>query len=106
MPRIWVKVGKRLYCCTSVSSTCYSARLDLPPDQRPGDDAIVQATNAINGILSGIPAPGDKGDNLAPHDLCLIAVRNNQGEDTLRLEWVYDDEDVGTYENTDASSFG
>jgi hypothetical protein len=93
VPRSWVKIGKKIYCCTTVSSTCYQAQLaSIAEDRR-----LAAATEKINGTLKDVQAPPGQ-------ELVIIAITDKQGEDVLALEWAYVDEEVVTYEDKELVS--
>jgi len=90
VPRSWVQIGRRIYCCKTVSSTCHQAQLASVRD----DEQLAAATESINEILEGVD------DGAAPgQELVFIVVTNEQGEDVLMLAWAYVDEEVKTYED-------
>ena len=90
MPRSWVQIGRRIYCCTTVASTCYKAQLASVAD----DEKLATATGEINRILEGVEAGAAPGQ-----ELVFITVIDEQGEDVLMLAWAYIDEEVKTYED-------
>jgi hypothetical protein len=83
-----VQIGRKIYCCKTVSSTCYTAQLASVAD----DEQLAAATVSINEILGGVQ------DSAAPgQELVFIVVTNEQGEDVLMLAWAYVDEEVKAY---------
>lgn len=89
--RMWVrrKSNGRNYCCRSVTSTCYRAFLYTPKDDSSTEPAVRAATDEINRILYNLQQDDPDGDRR----LAFLAVPVGE-EDILRLDWVYEDDDI------------
>ena len=94
MGRSWVrrKGAKRNYCLSTRITTCYPAILYTPPKDDPDiDPAVRAATDEINRILSKLQQDNPERDRR----LAFLAVPDGE-EDILRLDWVYEDDEIIT----------
>jgi hypothetical protein len=94
MPRMWVrrKSDGRIYCCLSRFSTCYRAALYHPTVDSGYDQRIGIVTREVNEILGELQHRDANPDR----HLAFLVVPDQSGEDVLRLEWVYGDDEYTT----------
>jgi hypothetical protein len=93
MPRMWIRLNPsgRIYCCKSIISTCYRGKLYTAPGPS-GDPPVSAATEEINAILFELNQKYASPDR----QLAFLAVPNGDGDDILRLDWIYQNEAVTT----------
>jgi len=93
MPRMWIRLkpSGKVYCCKSIISTCYPGQLYTAPGPS-GDLPVSAATEEINGILFGLNQKYAGADR----KLAFLAVPSGDGDDILRLDWIYQNETVTT----------